>query len=296
MSLPLIIVIVLCIILVCVKTVKVVPQANVYVVERMGKYYKTLDVGMHVIIPFIDQVAQKISLKEQVIDFDPQAVITKDNVMMQIDTVIYLEIIDPIAYCYGSENPFNAIDKLTATTIRNLIGSLELDQTLTSRDVINSKMQVILDEATDKWGIKINRVELKNIIPPRDIQDTMEKQMRAERERREAILQAEGEKEANIAKAEGEKQAAIARAEGEKQAMIAKAQGESEAIRLVAEAKAASIKMINDANPCEQYVQLEGYNALEEIAKSESSKVIIPAEMNKLASTVTTIKELVGEK
>lgn len=283
--------------------VKIVPQAHVYVVERLGKYYATYTVGVHFILPFIDRVARKISLKEQVVDFEPQTVITKDNVSMMIDTVIYLEITDPKAYCYGSENPYMAIDKLTATTLRNIIGAMELDETLTSRDRINSQMRQILDEATDKWGVRINRVELKNIIPPRDIQDTMEKQMRAERERREAILQAQGEKEAQIARAEGEKQSLIARAEGEKQsrialaeaekaASIARAQGEAEAVRLVSQARAEAIQKINDSHPSEAYLRLEGYTALTEIGNSDSSKVIIPAEMGSLASLVTGFSEI----
>lgn len=290
------IIILILIILILIKSIVIVPQAHVYVIERLGKYHATYNVGLHFLIPFIDKIARKISEKEQVIDFPPQAVITKDNVSMQIDTVIYLEVTDPINFCYGSENPINAIDKLTSTTLRNIIGSLELDQTLTSRDLINGKMQVILDEATDKWGIKINRVELKNIIPPKDIQDTMEKQMRAERERREAILQAEGEKEANIARAEGERQAMIARAEGQKMARIAQAQGESEAIRAVAEAQAEAIKQINQANPSSAYIRLQGYNVLGEVAKSDSSKVIIPADMAQMASTVAGIDEVASDK
>ena len=273
-------------------TIRIVPQSNCFVVERLGAYYKTCHVGVHILVPFIDRVANKVSLKEQVVDFDPQPVITKDNVTMQIDTVVYFQITDPKLFTYGVVRPISAIENLTATTLRNIIGDLELDETLTSRDIINSKMRATLDEATDPWGIKVHRVEVKNIIPPRDIQEAMEKQMRAERERREAILQAEGKKTAAVLNAEGEKEAMVLRAEAEKEAQIAKATGEAEALRLVAEAQAKSIQYINDANPGQQYVQLEGFKALEKLSEGSSTKIIIPSELQGLAGTITSVAEL----
>ena len=244
--------------LIVAKTIRIVPQSNCYVVERLGAYNRSCNVGVHILIPFIDRVANRVSLKEQVVDFEPQPVITKDNVTMQIDTVVYFQITDPKLFTYGVVRPINAIENLTATTLRNIIGDLELDETLTSRDLINAKMRSILDEATDPWGIKVHRVEVKNIIPPRDIQEAMEKQMRAERERREAILQAEGKKTAAILTAEGEKESTILRAEADKEAKITRATGEAEALRLVFEAQAKGIAYINEAAPQPAYVQLQG--------------------------------------
>lgn len=307
-------VILLVILLVIIKGIKIVPQTQVYVVERLGKYYKTWGTGVHFLVPFIDRIASdpnvplsggkldtprligKVSLKEQVIDFDPQPVITKDNVTMQIDTVVYYQITDPRLFTYGVDRPINAIENLTATTLRNIIGDLELDETLTSRDIINSRMRSILDEATDPWGIKVHRVEVKNIIPPRDIQEAMEKQMRAERERREAILQAEGKKTAAILNAEGDKQSTILRAEAEKEAAIAKAEGQAEALRLVYEAQAKGITYINDAHPDQAYVTLQGFKALENLSKGDATKIIIPSELQGIAGLATTLKEVVSEK
>ena len=288
-----------------VSNLKIVPQAYVFVVERLGAYHATWDTGIHVLIPFIDRVSKKVNLKELVADFPPQAVITKDNVTMQIDTVIYLQITDPKLYVYGVDNPIRAIENLTATTLRNIIGELELDQTLTSRDVINTKMRSILDEATDPWGIKINRVELKNIMPPKEIQDSMEKQMKAERERREKILQAEGEKRSAVLVAEGEKEsttlraqaakeAAILQAEAAKEAMIRKAEGEAEAIRKVQAATAEGIKMLNEANPEQAVIAIKGLEAFEKAADGKATKIIIPSEIQSLAGLATSLKELMG--
>ena len=273
----------------------IVHQTEAYVVERIGKYRGTLDVGFHIILPFFDKVVKKVSLKEHVVDFKPQPVITKDNVTMQIDTVVFYQVTDAKLYTYGVSNPMQALENLTATTLRNIIGELELDSTLTSRDVINSKMRMILDEATDPWGIKVRRVELKNIIPPRDIQDAMEKQMRAERERREKILQAEGEKKSAILIAEGEKESTILRAEADKAKKIAEAEAQAEAIRLVYEAQARGIELINKANPTKEYVTLEGYKALEKVANGQSTKLIIPSELTNLASTLASASEIVKE-
>lgn len=272
--------------------IRIVPQSTCFIVERLGAYNKTCNVGVNILIPFIDRVANKVSLKEQVVDFQPQPVITKDNVTMQIDTVVYFQITDPKLFTYGVVRPLNAIENLTATTLRNIIGDLELDETLTSRDVINTKMRAILDEATDPWGIKVHRVEVKNIIPPRDIQEAMEKQMRAERERREQILQAEGKKTASILTAQGEKEAMILRAEAEKAAKIAKAEGEAEAVRLIYEAQAKGIQYINEANPNASYLQLQGYKALEKLSEGNATKIIIPSEIQKMAGLVTSLKEL----
>lgn len=272
--------------------IRIVPQSKAYVVERIGAYNRTCNVGLHILIPIFDRVANKVSLKEQVVDFAPQPVITKDNVTMQIDTVVYYQITDPRLFTYGVDYPISAIENLTATTLRNIIGDLELDETLTSRDIINSRMRSILDEATDPWGIKVHRVEVKNIIPPRDIQEAMEKQMRAERERREAILQAEGKKTAAILNAEGDKESTILRAMAQKEAAITKAEGEAEAIRLVYEAQAKGIEYINNANPNNAYLTLQGFKALEELSKGEATKIIIPSEIQGLASTITSIKEL----
>ena len=280
------------IVVIAANIIRIVPQSYAYVVERIGAYNRTCHVGLHILIPIIDRVANKVSLKEQVIDFAPQPVITKDNVTMQIDTVVYFQITDPKLFTYGVVRPINAIENLTATTLRNIIGDLELDETLTSRDIINSKMRAILDEATDAWGIKVHRVEVKNIIPPRDIQEAMEKQMRAERERREAILQAEGQKTAAILNAEGQKEATILKATAEKEAQIARAEGEAEALRLVYEAQARGIEYINQAKPDTAYVTLEGFKALEKVAQGDSTKIIIPSDLQGLASTVSSIVEI----
>ena len=277
-------------------TIRIVPQSRAYVVERIGAYNRTCNVGLHILIPFFDRVANKVSLKEQVVDFAPQPVITKDNVTMQIDTVVYYQITDPKLFTYGVDRPINAIENLTATTLRNIIGDLELDETLTSRDIINSRMRSILDEATDPWGIKVHRVEVKNIIPPRDIQEAMEKQMRAERERREAILQAEGKKTAAILNAEGDKESMILRATADKEAKIAIAEGEAEALRLVYEAQAKGITYINQANPDIAYVTLQGFKALEELSKGEATKIIIPSEIQGIAGLASSLKELVTDK
>lgn len=282
-------------IIVIARTIRIVPQSYAYVVERIGAYNRTCNVGLHILIPLLDRISNKVSLKEQVMDFAPQPVITKDNVTMQIDTVVYFQITDPKLFTYGVVRPLNAIENLTATTLRNIIGDLELDETLTSRDIINSRMRSILDEATDPWGIKIHRVEVKNIIPPRDIQEAMEKQMRAERERREAILQAEGKKTAAILTAEGKKESMILEANAEKEAQIAHATGQAEALRLVYEAQAKGIQYINEANPDQSYLTLEGFKALEKLAVGEATKIIIPSDLQGLASTVTSIAELVKD-
>ena len=290
------IIILILVVLFVIPNVIIVPQAREYVIERLGSYLTTWQNGLHFKIPFIDRISNKVTLKEIVKDFAPQPVITKDNVTMQIDTVVYFQITDPKLYTYGIESPISAIENLTATTLRNIIGELELDQTLTSRDIINSKMRSILDEATDPWGIKVNRVEVKNILPPRDIQEAMEKQMRAERERREAILQAEGKKTAAILNAEGDKQSTILRAEAEKEAAIAKAEGQAEALRLVYEAQAKGITYINDAHPDQAYVTLQGFKALENLSKGDATKIIIPSELQGIAGLATTLKEVVSEK
>lgn len=276
--------------------VRIVPQAKAYVVERLGAYNKTWSTGPHFLIPFIDRVANKVSLKEIVLDFAPQPVITKDNVTMQIDTVVYFQITDPKLYTYGVEQPLAALENLTATTLRNIIGDLELDETLTSRDIINTKMRSILDEATDPWGIKVNRVEVKNILPPRDIQDTMEKQMRAERERREKILQAEGEKRAAILTAEGEKEAMILRATAKKEAMIAEAEGEAKAMERLYEARAYGVKAINEAAPSKAYLTLQGYEALEKLGDGQSTKLIIPSNLQDIAGTLASLKEVISNE
>ena len=281
------------VIIIIATTIRIVPQSKAYVVERIGAYNRTCNVGLHILIPFFDRVVNKVSLKEHVVDFAPQPVITKDNVTMQIDTIVYYQITDPKLFTYGVDRPINAIENLTATTLRNIIGDLELDETLTSRDIINSRMRSILDDATDPWGIKVHRVEVKNIIPPRDIQEAMEKQMRAERERREAILQAEGKKTAAILNAEGDKEAMILRATADKEAKIAIAEGEAEALRLVYEAQAKGIRYINDAKPENAYVTLQGFKALEELAKGNATKIIIPSEIQGLAGLASSLKELV---
>jgi len=271
---------------------KVVQQSRAFVVERLGKFHTVWNQGPHVKVPFVDRVVKRVSLKEQVADFAPQPVITKDNVTMQIDTVIYFEITDPKLYTYGIEHPMNAIENLTATTLRNIIGDMELDQSLTSRDIINSRMRVILDEATDPWGIKVNRVELKNIIPPKEIQNAMEKQMKAERERREAILQAEGQKQSQILVAEGEKQSVILRADAAKQAAIMKAEGEAEAIRQVQTALADSIKLMNAANPNDQVIKIKALEAMAKVADGKATKIIIPSELQGLAGLAASAKAI----
>ena len=276
-----------------VANIKIVPQAHAFVVERLGAFHASWGTGLHVKIPFIDRIAKKVSLKEQVIDFPPQPVITKDNVTMQIDTVLYFQITDPKLYAYGVENPISAIENLTATTLRNIIGEMELDHTLTSRDVINSKIRVVLDEATDAWGIKVNRVELKNIVPPKEIQDSMEKQMKAERERRAKILDAEGEKRSAILIAEGEKESAVLRAEAVKETKIREAQGEAEAVLTVQRAVADAIKLMNEANPSEQVIAIKSLEAFEKAADGKATKIIIPSNIQSLAGLATSLKELV---
>lgn len=274
--------------------VRIVPQASAYVIERLGAYHSTWTTGVHIMVPFIDRIANKVTLKEIVKDFDPQPVITKDNVTMQIDTVVYFQITDPKLYTYGVVGPITAIENLTATTLRNIIGDLELDETLTSRDIINTKMRAILDEATDPWGIKVNRVEVKNIIPPRDIQEAMEKQMRAERERRESILRAEGEKKSAILTAEGEKESLILRADAKKAAMIAEAEGKAEAMERIYEAQARGIEMIKNANPTKEYLSLKSLETYEKLADGKSTKIIVPSELQNMATTLTNVGELLS--
>ena len=271
--------------------IRIVPQANAYVIERLGAYYATWHTGVHFKIPFIDRVANKVTLKEIVKDFEPQPVITKDNVTMMIDTVVYFQITDPKLYTYGVVGPITAIENLTATTLRNLIGDLELDETLTSRDIINTKMRAILDEATDPWGIKVGRVEVKNIIPPKDIQEAMEKQMRAERERRESILKAEGEKRSAILTAEGEKEATILNATAKKEAMIAEAEGKAKAMEAIYEAQARGIQMIKDAAPSKEYLTLQGLKAYSDLADGKATKIIVPNELQNLAAILTASRE-----
>lgn len=276
--------------------IKIVPQSKTLVIERLGAYHRTLQTGLNYVIPFIERVANNVSLKEIVKDFAPQPVITKDNVTMQIDTVVYFQITDSKLYTYGIENPVNAIENLTATTLRNIIGDLELDETLTSRDVINTKMRSILDEATDPWGVKVNRVEVKNILPPRDIQESMEKQMRAERERREAILKAEGEKKAAILIAEGEKESTILRADAEKERKIRAAEGEAEAIVKIQEATAQGLKLLKSAEMNEAVLRYKGYEAMVNVANGKSTKIIVPSELQGLVTAGTAIKEAMTEE
>ncbi len=287
---------IICIILITVKTINVVPQAHAFVIERFGAYFCTWGTGLHIKIPFIDKISKIVSLKEQVVDFPPQPVITKDNVTMQIDTVVYFQITDPKLYTYGVEKPLSAIENLTATTLRNIIGDLELDHTLTSRDVINTKIRVILDEATDAWGIKVNRVELKNILPPREIQDAMEKQMKAERERRAKILEAEGEKRSEILIAEGHKEAAILNAEAIKEAKIRESEGEAKAILSIQKAYADSLKLLNEANPGNRVIALKSLEAFEKAANGKATKIIIPSDIQSLAGLTASIKELFDNK
>lgn len=300
-------VVVIIIVLVSASSIKIVPQAYAYVVERLGAYQGTWSVGLHIKMPVIDKVAKKINLKEQVVDFAPQPVITKDNVTMRIDTVVFFQITDPKLFAYGVENPIMAIENLTATTLRNIIGDLELDQTLTSRETINTKMRASLDEATDPWGIKVNRVELKNIIPPAEIQNAMEKQMKAERERREAVTRAEGEKKASVTVAEGkkeaaileaeaEKQSAILRAEAQKEKMIREAEGEAEAILKVQQATADGIRMIREAGADESVLRIKSLEAFERAADGKATKIIIPSEIQGIAGLAASLKELVTDK
>ena len=277
--------------IVIITNISVVQQSRAYVIERLGAFHSVWGVGMHFKVPFIDRIARRVSLKEQVLDYPPQPVITKDNVTMQIDTVVYFQITDPKLYAYGVEQPMAAMETLTATTLRNIIGDLELDQTLTSRDVVNTKMRSILDEATDPWGIKVNRVELKNILPPQDIQNSMEKQMKAERDRRQAILQAEGQKKSAILIAEGEKESAILRADAEKQAAILKAEGEAEAIRKVQQALADSLEMLNKSAPSDQVIKLKSIEAMQKVADGKATKIIIPSEMQGLGGLANGIVE-----
>ena len=288
-----IIILVILILAVIVSCIQIVQQSKAYVIERLGAFHSVWGVGMHFKLPFIERVVKKVSLKEQVADFDPQPVITKDNVTMQIDTVIYFQITDPKLYTYGVEYPMSAIENLTATTLRNIIGELELDQSLTSRDTINAKMRSILDEATDPWGIKVNRVELKNILPPREIQNAMEKQMKAERERRESILQAEGEKASKVLIAEGEKQSTLLRADAAKQAKIMAAEAEAESILKVQQAMADSMRMLNENAPNDQVIKLKALEALEKVADGKATKLIIPSEIQGLAGLAASAKMLV---
>ena len=287
--------IVLIVLIILAANIRVVQQSKASVVERLGAFRTVWGVGLHIKLPFLERVAKTVSLKEQVVDFAPQPVITKDNVTMQIDTVVYFQITDPKLYTYGVEYPMVAMETLTATTLRNIIGDLELDQTLTSRDHINTKMRALLDEATDPWGIKVNRVELKNILPPQDIQNSMEKQMKAERDRRQAILQAEGQRKSSILIAEGEKEAAILRAEAEKQSAILKAAGEAEAIREVQQALADSLKMLNDAAPNDSVLKLKAIEAMQKIADGQATKIIIPSEMQGLVGLANGIVEGAGK-
>ena len=306
MALVLIFVPIVIILLLVVANIKIVPQSKAYVIERLGAYSTTWDTGLHVKLPFIERVAKVVSLKEQVVDFPPQPVITKDNVTMQIDTVVFFQITDPKLFCYGVEYPISAIENLSATTLRNIIGEMELDHTLTSRDTINAKIRGILDEATDPWGIKVNRVELKNILPPREIQDAMEKQMKAERERRESILRAEGEKasqvlvaegkkEAQILSAEADKQAAILHAEAVKESKIREAEGEANAIIAIQKAQAEGIRMINEAAPSSEYLSLQGMKAFEKAADGKATKIIVPSELQSLAGIASGIKDIVKD-
>lgn len=292
MFLPIIIALIVFLLAIIIKNIRIVPQSQAFIIERLGGYLVTWGVGIHVKVPLIDRIVNKVSLKERVLDFQPQPVITKDNVTMMIDTVIYFQITDPKLYTYGVENPMNAIENLSATTLRNIIGELELDGTLTSRDVINTRMRSILDEATDPWGIKVNRVEVKNIIPPESIQEAMEKQMRAERERRESILIAEGQKQSAILVAEGKKAAMILEAEAEKEAAIRKAEGEAEAILALQTATAEGLARIKAVQPDEGLIRLRSLEALEKVADGQSTKIIIPSDLQGLAGIVTTASEL----
>ena len=285
-------IIALFIIILLIRNIKIVPQAHAFVIERLGTYHATWETGLHLKTPFIDKISKRVSLKEQVVDFPPQPVITRDNVTMQIDTVVYFEITDPKLYTYGVERPLSAIENLTATTLRNIIGDLELDNTLTSRDTINDKIRIILDEATDAWGIRVIRVELKNILPPREIQDAMEKQMKAERERRARILDAEGEKRSQILVAEGLKESAILKADAVKEQKIREAQGEAEAILTVQKANADALRMLNEAAPTDRVIQLRSLETFAKAADGKATKIIIPSDIQALAGSVTAVKEI----
>lgn len=299
--------IIVVLLIVIISQIKIAPQSQVFIVERLGAYRTTWDTGLHVLVPFIERVAKKVSLKEFVVDFKPQPVITKDNVTMQIDSVVFYQVTDAKLFTYGVNNPMSAIENLTATTLRNIVGELDLDETLTSRDTVNTKITAILDQATDKWGIKVNRVELKNILPPRDIQDSMERQMKAERERREVMLRAEGEKKSQILVAEGEKQSQILKAEAVKEATILQAdavrekkireaEGEAQAIRMVQEAYADALKILSAANPSEQVLALKSLEALQKVADGRSTKIIIPSNIQGLAGLTTSVKELLDSQ
>lgn len=290
-----VIALILLILIFVISNIKIVPQSMVFVIERLGAYHDTWETGLRFKVPFIDRIAKKVSMKEQVVDFKPQPVITKDNVTMQIDNVVFYQITDAKLYTYGVERPLSAIENLTATTLRNIIGEMELDHTLTSRDIINTKITTTLDTATDKWGIKVNRVELKNILPPAEIQDAMEKQMKAERQRRESILRAEGEKRSQILIAEGEKESAILRADAVRESKIREADGEAQAILMVQRAFADSLKMLNEAAPSKQVLALKSFEALEKVADGKATKLIIPSELQSMAGLATSIKELVSD-
>ena len=283
-------------VLAAVRTIRIVPEAQTYVIQRFGTYHATWEAGVHILLPVIDSVAKKISMKEQVADFEPQPVITKDNVTMQIDTVVYFRIFDPKLFTYGVERPITAIENLCATTLRNIVGGMDLDNTLTGRDTINGEITAILDEATDKWGIKINRVEVKNIMPPREIQESMEKQMKAERDKRQAILLAEGEKQAAITRAEGEKESAILRADAAKERAIREAEGKAEAILTIQKAKAESIKMLNEADPNQKVLAMQGLDALAKVADGQATKLIIPSDLQNLGDLIPTMTELATDK
>lgn len=289
------IVIALVVLIMIIRNIRVVPQANSYIIERLGTYKATWETGLHIKMPFLDRVVKRISLKEKVADFEPQAVITKDNVTMQIDTVVFYQIIDPKLYTYGIDNPISAIENLSATTLRNIIGDLELDETLTSRDVINTRMRQTLDIATDPWGIKVNRVELKNIIPPKEIQNAMERQMKAEREKRESILLAEGKKESAIRVAEGEKEAAILRADAKKEAAIREAEGQAQAILAIQEATAKGLKMIKDVQPDKGLLAIRGLDTMKSVADGKATKIIIPSDLQALATAAVSIKEMLSD-
>ncbi|MBK6089732.1 SPFH domain-containing protein [Ruminococcus difficilis] len=295
-SLIVLAVIALIVIIIVARNIKIVPQAHAFVIERLGAYHQTWGTGLHLKVPFIDRISKRVSLKEQVVDFPPQPVITRDNVTMQIDTVVYFEITDPKLYTYGVERPLSAIENLTATTLRNIIGDLELDSTLTSRDTINDKIRIILDEATDAWGIRVIRVELKNILPPREIQDAMEKQMKAERERRARILDAEGEKRSQILVAEGLKESAILKADAIKESKIREAEGEAQAILAVQKANADALRMLSEADPSEKVIDLKSLEALAKVADGQATKLIIPADMQNIASLAASVKEMVTDK
>ena len=292
-SLIIIAVIALIVVIIVARNIKIVPQAHAIVIERLGAYHQTWGTGLHLKVPFIDRISKKVSLKEQVVDFPPQPVITRDNVTMQIDTVVYFEITDPKLYTYGVERPLSAIENLTATTLRNIIGDLELDSTLTSRDTINDKIRIILDEATDAWGIRVIRVELKNILPPREIQDAMEKQMKAERERRARILDAEGEKRSQILVAEGLKESAILKADAVKESKIREAEGEAQAILTVQKANADALRMLSEANPSDKVIELKSLEALAKVADGKATKLIVPSNMSNLATVATSLKEMI---